>query len=64
MVHVRLNFRANKMIERELVLRDWAEVLRNYSVPASLRDHQIDAMSLLKQGKHVFLGKMRSRVLN
>ena len=44
------------MIEREQVLRDWSEVLSNHPVPSNLRDHQIDAMALLKQGKHVFLG--------
>ena len=50
------------MIDREQVLRDWSRVLSDYPVPSNLRDHQIDAMALLKQGKHVFLGKKKKNL--
>ena len=45
------------MIDTGPLLRDWQEVVANYPVPAQLYDHQVDAMALLKEGKHVFLGK-------
>ena len=48
------------MIDKEQVLRDWDEVVLNHPVPRTLHEHQIDAMSLLQQGKNVFLGKYPS----
>ena len=45
------------MVDREQVQHDWTEVTKKYPVPTNLRDHQIDAMGLLKQGRNVFLGK-------
>ena len=46
------------MINRELVASAWSEkIVPAHNVPNSLFDHQLDAMALLKGGKHVFLGK-------
>ena len=48
---------SNKMINRESVASEWVEkVIPVHPVPQKLFDHQLDAMSLLLQGKHVFLG--------
>ena len=47
-----------EMINRELVASEWSEkIVPAHNVPNSLFDHQLDAMALLKGGKHVFLGK-------
>ena len=51
-------FQKNKMINRSSITSEWSQhVVPNYPVPENLHDHQKDTMSLLKQGKHVFLGK-------
>ena len=40
-----------------MTLKEWDEkIVPNYAVPTTLYEHQVDAMSLLKQGRHVFLG--------
>ena len=45
------------MIDRASIAREWSQnVVPNFAVPETLYDHQMDAISLLKQGKHVFLG--------
>ena len=44
------------MVDRAAASEDWTHVAEVYPVPPQLHDHQLDAMSLLKQGKHVFLG--------
>ena len=46
------------MIDRGTTLHDWQTVLQSHPVPPHLHDHQIDAMALLKQGKHVFMGNL------
>ena len=46
------------IIDRNAAAQDWARVLETYPLPPNLREHQLDAMSLLKQGNHVFLGKL------
>ena len=47
------------MSKREELTKEWKEkVIPHYAVPHDLRPHQIDAMSLLKQGHNVFLGTM------
>ena len=48
------------IIDRTAAAQDWERVLETYPVPPNLRDHQLDAMSLLKQGNHVFLGKINA----
>ena len=48
------------MIDKSQALSDWAAVVLDYPVPARLHDHQADAMALLKEGKHVFLGTNKS----
>ena len=45
------------MINRESIATEWREkVVPGYKVPNDLFEHQIDAMALLKEGKHVLLG--------
>ena len=45
------------MADRETIASDWAsKVVPVHPVPEKLFDHQMDAMSLIKQGKNVFLG--------
>ena len=45
------------MINRELIASEWLDkVVPVHPVPQKLFDHQMDAMSLIKQGKNVFLG--------
>ena len=40
-----------------MTLKEWDEkIVPNYAVPTTLYEHQVDAMSLLKQGRNVFLG--------
>ena len=34
----------------------WSQIRGTYPLPSTLRQHQVDAMSLLKQNKHVLLG--------
>ena len=46
------------MVDRAAASEDWTHVAEVYPVPPQLHDHQLDAMSLLKQGKHVFLGNL------
>ena len=48
------------MADRARATQDWMRVLQTYPVPSNLRDHQLDAISLLQQGKHVFLGKLNN----
>ena len=50
------------IIDRTAAAQDWARVLETYPVPPNLRDQQLDAMSLLKQGNHVFLGKINALI--
>ena len=46
------------MIDHTDLEREWLQlIVPKYNVPLSLREHQKDAMSLLKKGRHVFLGK-------
>ena len=46
------------MNESSAFTSEWLErIVPNHNVPRDLYKHQIDAMTLLKQGKHVFLGK-------
>ena len=48
------------MINRESIADDWAQkVVPVHPVPSILFDHQLDAMSLIKQGMNVFLGTSR-----
>ena len=45
------------MIDRELINAEWAEnVIPSHPVPQALFPHQVDAMALIKEGMHVFLG--------
>ena len=45
------------MINRQLIVDEWREkITPNYNVPLNLFDHQLDAMALLHEGEHVFLG--------
>ena len=45
------------MSHRSTITAEWLEnIVPNYGVPQMLYDHQIDTMSLLKEGKNVFLG--------
>ena len=45
------------MINRQLIAEEWSEkVTPAHNVPKELFEHQLDAMALLKEGKHVFLG--------
>ena len=45
------------MINRELIASEWSEkVVPLHNVPNDLFEHQLDAMALLNDGKHVFLG--------
>ena len=52
------------MVDRETIASDWAsKVVPVHPVPEKLFDHQMDAMSLIKQGKNVFLGNSLLAVL-
>ena len=42
--------------ERDKIRRAWTDISDVYSVPKALYDHQVDTISLLLQGDHVFLG--------
>ena len=45
------------MINRNSISDKWTQdIVAKYDVPKKLHDHQIDTISLLQQGKHVFLG--------
>ena len=45
------------MINRELIVSEWSEnVVPHHSVPKNLFPHQVDAMALIKDRQHVFLG--------
>ena len=46
------------MVDRAAASHAWSLVVEAHPVPPHLHDHQLDAMSLLKQGKHVFLGNL------
>ena len=47
------------MINRESIATEWSEkVLPVHPVPEKLHAHQLDAMSLLKQGENVFLSML------
>ena len=53
------------MINRQLIANEWRErVSPNHNVPVNLYDHQLDAMGLLHEGKHVFLGNIPPSPLN
>ena len=48
------------MIDHSTLTEEWLrDIVPKYNLPASLRPHQKDAMSLLKQGRHVFLGRIK-----
>ena len=42
--------------ERDKIRRTWTEISDYYSVPETLYDHQVDTISLLLKGDHVFVG--------
>ena len=45
------------MFNRELISSEWSEkVVPIHAVPPTLHPHQLDAMALLKEKKHVLLG--------
>ena len=45
------------MLSREFISTEWHEkVVPTHPVPPTLHPHQLDAMALLKEKKHVFLG--------
>ena len=47
------------MINRALMEVEWTnKVVPIHPVPTTLFPHQLDAMSLLKEGQHVLLGKI------
>ena len=47
------------IIDHSKLDEEWSRmVLPHYNLPATLRKHQKDAMTLLKSGNHVFLGKV------
>ena len=47
------------MIDHTLINEEWQNiVIPNYDLPTNLRNHQKDSMTLLKQGRHVFLGTL------
>ena len=47
------------MIDRSMMIADWQQnVVPKFAVPSTLYEHQVDAMSLVKAGKNVFLGKL------
>ena len=47
------------MINRELIVSEWSEnVVPLHKVPQNLFPHQVDAMALIKDGNHVFLGNI------
>ena len=47
------------MIDHSKLTQEWVrDIVPRYKLPASLRPHQKDAMTLLKQGTHVFLGNI------
>ena len=48
------------MLDTAEAEQDWARVLETHPVPPNLHKHQLDAMTLLKQGRHVFLGNSDS----
>ena len=53
------------MINRQLIAEEWSEkVTPAYNVPKELFEHQLDAMALLKEGKHVFLGMHPSHCID
>ena len=44
------------MVDRIEMSHVWSQVVEQHPVPPNLHAHQLDAMSLLRQGKHVLLG--------
>ena len=48
----------DNMVDRAAASQAWSLVVEAHPVPPHLQDHQLNAMSLLKQGKHVFLGNL------
>ena len=53
------------MINRQLIAEEWSEkVTPAHNVPKELFEHQLDAMALLKEGKHVFLGMHPSHCID
>ena len=52
------------MIDRVSITTEWLQnVVPNYAVPETLYNHQKDAMSLIRQGRNVFLGKLGNKKL-
>ena len=43
---------------QDAVIHDWIAVCERYPVPRNLFQHQIDAMALLREGRHVLLGNI------
>ena len=48
--------RMNLTEEREKTKADWTVICENYNVPKNLFPHQIDTITLLLKGEHVFCG--------
>ena len=56
-MYKKANFQSSKMTDRERTTAEWLEsVVPLHPVPQVLFPHQLDAMALLKEGNHVFLG--------
>ena len=46
------------MVDRSAIVQEWERVREMHHVPSTLYDHQLDAMSLIKERRHVFLGNI------
>ena len=44
------------MVDQSAVRQLWSNVSLGLPVPSQLYDHQADAMTLVRDGNHVFLG--------
>ena len=53
----RPSIRYSNMINSDRIISEWSEnVVPVHAVPHNLFPHQVDAMALVKEGRHVFLG--------
>ena len=58
-MHFRYLILDDDMINRAELLNLWPELVARHGLPSEPYEHQLDAMALIREKKHVFLGGYR-----